>query len=67
MLLELFERLNNKHKISVCKIGLNDAEFVLTIELIARILLVKHAKVRLIVRRWTGPIRQYYNKKSVGN
>ena len=34
MLLELFERLNNKHNmitISVCKIGLNDAEFVLTI------------------------------------
>lgn len=50
MLLELFERLNNKHNmitISVCKIGLNDAEFVLTIELIAKILLVKHAKVRL--------------------
>lgn len=50
MLLELFECLNNKHNmitISVCKIGLNDAEFVLTIELIAKILLVKHAKVRL--------------------
>ena len=50
MLLELFERLNNKHNmitISVCKIGLNDAEFVLTIELIAKILLVKHVKVRL--------------------
>lgn len=42
-----FEQQTQQITISVCKIGLNDAEFVLTIELIAKIQLVKHAKVRL--------------------